>query len=134
MPKFLLTYLATGVSFAALDFVWLTQAGPRVYRPALDSVLAAQPSLPAAVVFYLFYIAGVVALAIWPYRETGVGRIAAAGAMLGAVAYATYDLTNQATLAVWQTRITLIDVAWGTFATAAGSAVGGWVWRRLARA
>ena len=53
------------------------------------------------------------------------------GALFGFFAYATYDLTNQATLIVWSTRITLIDITWGTFITALGATVGGWVLRRM---
>jgi uncharacterized membrane protein len=51
--------------------------------------------------------------------------------MLGAMCYATYDLTNQATLKVWSTSITLADIAWGTFLTAVGATVGGFVLRKL---
>jgi uncharacterized membrane protein len=133
MLKFAVAYLATGVAFAVIDAVWLTTAGPRLYRPALDSVLAAKFNLPAAIVFYLIYVAGIVALAVLPtVREEGTWtRALTTGAMLGFVAYATYDLTNQATLKVWATHITLIDITWGTFLTAVGATVGGLVIRRM---
>jgi uncharacterized membrane protein len=126
MLKFAVAYLATGVAFAVIDAVWLTTAGPRLYRPALDSVLAAKFNLPAAIVFYLIYVAGIVALAVLPtVREEGTWtRALTTGAMLGFVAYATYDLTNQATLKVWATKITVADMLWGTFVTAAASAAG----------
>jgi uncharacterized membrane protein len=127
------TYLATGLSFAALDFVWLTQVGPKIYRPTLDSVLADQPNLSAAIVFYLVYILGVVALAVWPTRDQPLVRTALTGGLLGAMAYATYDLTNQATLKVWATSITLTDIAWGAFVTAVGATAGGWALRQLTR-
>jgi uncharacterized membrane protein len=127
------TYLATGLSFAALDFVWLTQVGPKIYRPALDSVLADQPNLSAAIVFYLAYILGVVVLAVWPTRDQPLVRTAVTGGLLGAMAYATYDLTNQATLKVWATSITLTDIAWGAFVTAVAATAGGWALRQLTR-
>jgi uncharacterized membrane protein len=127
------TYLATGLSFAALDFVWLTQVGPKIYRPTLDSVLADQPNLSAAIVFYLVYILGVVALAVWPTRDQPLVRTALTGGLLGAMAYTTYDLTNQATLKVWATSITLTDIAWGAFVTAVGATAGGWALRQLTR-
>ena len=114
MLKYLITYLATGAAFAALDAIYLTVAGQRVYRPLLDYALADAPKLPAAVVFYLVYVLGVLMLAILPNKDLGLAKTAMAGAMLGAMAYATYDLTNQATLRIWATRITLIDISWGT--------------------
>jgi uncharacterized membrane protein len=133
MLKILVAYLGTGLAFAALDAVWLTQAGPKLYRPTLDPLLADTPDLSVAVVFYLAYVAGVVALALWPNRQAGAGRVALAGALLGALCYATYDLTNQATMKVWSARITLVDICWGAFATAVAAMVGYLAWRRAAR-
>jgi uncharacterized membrane protein len=129
MLKYLITYLATGVAFAALDAVYLTLVGQKVYRPTLDYALADRPALPTAIVFYLAYVLGVVLLAILPNRGAGIGKTALTGALLGAMCYATYDLTNQATLKVWATRITLIDICWGTFLTATGATAGYLAWR-----
>lgn len=133
MLKYLITYLGTGVAFAALDAIYLTVAGQKVYRPTLDYALADKPALPAAIVFYLVYVLGVVLLAILPNKDAGFGKTALTGAMLGAMAYATYDLTNQATLKVWATRITLIDICWGTFLTAVGASAGYLAWRWASR-
>ena len=133
MLKYLITYLGTGVAFAALDAVYLTLAGQKVYRPLLDYALADKPALPAAVAFYLVYVLGVVVLAILPNRDATLGKTALTGALLGAMCYATYDLTNQATLKVWATRITLIDICWGTFLTTVGASVGFLVWRWAAK-
>lgn len=131
MIPLLSAYLAAGAAFAVVDAIWLTQVGPRLYRPALDAVLAERFDLTAAIVFYLVYIAGVVALAVLPAARDGAGlsRAALNGAMLGFVAYATYDLTNQATLKVWSWKITLADIAWGTFLTACAAAAGYAAWR-----
>ncbi|CAN7200761.1 DUF2177 family protein [Phenylobacterium sp. LjRoot164] len=131
MMPLVAAYLAAGLAFAAVDAVWLTQVGPRLYRPALDAVLAERFDLTAAIAFYLVYIAGVVALAVLPAARdaSGLPRAALNGAMLGFVAYATYDLTNQATLKVWSWKITLADVAWGTFLTACAAAAGYAAWR-----
>ena len=127
MLKHVAAYLAAGLAFAAIDAVWLTTVGPRLYRPALDEVLADGVNLPAALAFYLVFIAGVLLLAVLPaVREGGTWTKALAnGAVLGFVAYATYDLTNQATLSVWSTRLTIIDLCWGTTLTAVAS-VGGY--------
>jgi len=134
MLRLIATYLATGVTFAVVDAVWLTQFGPGLYRPALDAVLRdpADPlNLPAAVVFYLGYIAGILALVTWPNRDKPLVKTTLNGALLGAMAYATYDLTNHATLKVWSTQITVLDILWGTFLTGVSATVGGWVLRRF---
>ncbi len=134
MLRIIATYLATGLSFAAVDAVWLSQFGPKLYRPTLDAVLRPENdplNLPAAVVFYLAYIAGVIALAVWPGRNDKLSRTTITGAMLGALCYATYDLTNQATLKVWSTQITVADILWGTFITGFAATVGGLVFRRM---
>ena len=122
MRKYIVTYLGAIAAFAAVDAVWLTQVGPNLYRPTLDPVLADQPDLVTAVVFYLAYILGTVVLVVVPARS--LGHAARTGAILGAMCYATYDLTNQATLKVWSLHITLIDISWGTFLTATTAAVG----------
>lgn len=131
MLRLIATYLATAVSFAAVDYVWLTQLSTKVYRPTLDSVVLPTARMGPAVVFYLAYILGVIVLVVWPNRNERLVKTTLMGGALGAMCYATYDLTNQATLIVWATRITLIDITWGTLITALGATVGGWVLRRM---
>ena len=133
MLKHIITYLGTGLSFAAVDAIWLTQVGPKLYRPTLDPVLADKPVMGAAVAFYLIYILGVVLLAVLPNRDAGLMKVAVTGAILGAMAYATYDLTNQATLKVWSTKITVIDISWGAFVTAIAATAGLLAWRWASR-
>jgi uncharacterized membrane protein len=134
MIRLVASYLATGLTFAAIDAVWLTQVGPGLYRPTLDAVLRPTDdplNLPAAVVFYLMYILGILVLAIRPTADKPLRQTTITGGLLGAMCYATYDLTNQATLKVWSTQITVMDVMWGTFLTGACATVGGWVYRRI---
>jgi len=127
MLKWIIAYVATGLSFAAVDFVWLSTMTDRLYRPVIGPIMAAKPDMGAAVLFYLIYIGGIVFLAVQPaLREGSWTRAALNGAVLGFVAYATYDLTNQATLAVWQWKLTIIDLIWGTFLTTA-AATGGYL-------
>jgi uncharacterized membrane protein len=131
MLRIVVVYLAMGLAFAAVDMVWLTQFGPKLYFPTLEPVAMPTARIGPAVVFYLVYILGVLVLAVWPTRGERLVRTTMTGALLGAMCYATYDLTNQATLKVWATQITLADVAWGTFITAFGATVGGFVLRRM---
>lgn len=132
MIKYIAAYLGAGLTFAAIDFVWLTTMTDRLYQPVLGPIMADKPDMKAAVAFYLISIAGTVFLAIAPaLKEGNWTRAAINGAVLGFVAYATYDLTNQATLAVWQTRLTIIDLIWGTTLTMV-SATGGYFAARWA--
>ncbi|HEY1224540.1 MAG TPA: DUF2177 family protein [Brevundimonas sp.] len=132
MLKYIIAYLGAGVTFAAIDAVWLTTMANRLYKPVIGPIMADKPDMKAAVAFYLISIAGTVFLAIDPaLREGAWTRAALNGAVLGFVAYATYDLTNQATLNVWSTKLTLVDLAWGTVLTMT-SALGGYFAARWA--
>ena len=125
MLKFVTAYLGAGLTFAAIDAVWLTTMTDRLYRPVLGSIMRDKPDMTAAVVFYLISIAGTVFLAVAPaLKEGNWTRAAINGAVLGCVAYATYDLTNQATVAVWQARLTVLDILWGTVLTTASATAG----------
>lgn len=119
----IVAYVAAAVVFAVIDGAWLTLAGPKLYKPILGPILADKVSLAPAVVFYLIYVAGIVFLAVAPALKDGQVRTAAVnGLVLGIVAYGTYDLTNQATLKVWATRLTLIDMTYGGVLTACAAA------------
>lgn len=132
MIKYVAAYLGAGLTFAIADAIWLSTMINRVYRPAIGPILADKPDMKAAVIFYLLSIAGTVFLAVDPaLREGAWTRAALNGAVLGFIAYATYDLTNQATLNVWSTKLTVIDIAWGTVLTTV-SALGGYFAARWA--
>jgi uncharacterized membrane protein len=123
--RYLAAYVGAGLAFAGLDAVWLTLTSTSLYRPALRAVLIDGFRPLPAVLFYLIYLGGVVIFAVAPAIREGRWRTATLmGALFGFFAYATYDLTNQATLIVWATPITLLDLAWGTFVTAVGASVG----------
>lgn len=124
MLRLIATYVATALAVLALDIVWLTQFGPKVYFPTLDAVAMPTARLAPAAVFYFVYIAGILALAIWPTRDKPLIKTTVTGAMLGGLCYATYDLTNQATLKNWSTALSAVDIAWGTFATAMAATAG----------
>lgn len=129
--------------FFAMDFVWLSTAVPRLYQPALGVVdksapylLAENPNVPVAAAFYLVYLVGLIALAIIPGLQEGsvVGALWR-GALFGFVAYATYDLTNLATMANWPVNITIIDMIWGTTLNSVVAVAGyyGGVWLGLGK-
>lgn len=121
MKPVIVAYVAAAVAFGLLDFLWLRWAGPNLYRPMLGDLLAPQFRAVPAAVFYLLYIAAIVWFAVRPGVAVGIPFGVLNGALLGLVCYATYDLTNHATLRAWPLQITLLDIAWGASATALAS-------------
>ena len=133
MLKWIIAYIAAALAFGALDSVWLRWAGPNLYRPVIGEILADSFRAGPAIAFYLIYIAGMVYFAIRPGLESGnVLTAMLNGALLGALCYATFDLTSQAVMKVWSTQITLADMAWGAFATAMASGAACWATPKLA--
>jgi uncharacterized membrane protein len=122
---YVVSYVATAILFFGCDAVWLSTAGNSLYRPLLGELVLEKFKLAPAVVFYLLYVGGAVYFAISPAVASGRWTTALAnGALFGFFAYATYDLTNQATLKGWPTTITVIDLCWGTVLTAVCAAFG----------
>jgi uncharacterized membrane protein len=120
-----LAWVATAVVFLGMDATWISLTTATLYHPVLAPLLAANVRPLAAVAFYALYISGVLLLAVRPGLRAGRWTTAAGlGATLGLVAYGTYDLTNQATLKVWATHITLLDMGWGMVATATAASAG----------
>ena len=107
------------------DGLWLGFAAKKLYRPQLGNLLLEGYRLAPAAIFYLLYVAGIVVLAVAPGLSAERWSISLSrGLALGLVAYATYDLTNQATLRHWPTLVTVIDMSWGTFLTGAAATAG----------
>src|SRR5882672_3608643 len=125
MKIYVLSYVATALVFVAIDAVWLTLMSNALYRPLLGGILLEKLNKAPAVLFYLLYFGGIVYFAITPAIASGRWITALYnGALFGFFAYATYDLTNQATLKVWSTVITVADLCWGTALTAVAAALG----------
>ena len=123
--RWIVGYLAAMAVFIAGDLSWLPLTSARIYRPVIGPLLAGRPDLKPAIAFYLIYGIGILAFAIAPALKAG--RPVAAlgwGALAGLFAYGTYDLTNQATLRLWSTRLSLIDMAWGALITGLAALVG----------
>ena len=119
----IVAFVAAAIAFGVLDALWLGWAGDNFYRPRLGDMLADSFRMAPALIFYVAYIAGIVWFAVRPGLAGGVGTAALNGALLGALCYATYDLTNQATLRQWSTTVTIADICWGAFATAVAASV-----------
>lgn len=120
-----LAYALTALVFLALDAVWLSSMHTTLYQPAIGHLLSGTVDWTAAGLFYALYITGLLVFAVAPALTSGRWGVALGrGALFGLLAYATYDLTNQATLKVWATKITVADILWGTFVTALAATAG----------
>lgn len=109
-------YGITLVIFLILDSFWLAIISPGLYQQQIGHLLATQVNWAAAVLFYLLFIAGLVVFAVKPSLQQDSWKSALrTGAFFGLVCYATYDLTNHATMRDWPLMITAIDLLWGTF-------------------
>lgn len=125
MKTYAVAYLATAAIFFALDFLWLGTVARTFYRDQLGDLMLPQPNLVAAVGFYALYIVGVLIFAVLPALASGSWTAAlVSGALFGFFAYATYDLTNLATLRNWPIVMTFVDLAWGTALTGVAAAGG----------
>ena len=118
--RLLLAYATALGCFLLLDAGWLTLTSARIYRPALGHLMAAEVDWRAVAIFYPLYLIGLLVFAIKPALEQRKATAALwRGALLGFISYAAYDFTNQATLRDWPWSLTAIDLAWGTFVSAA---------------
>jgi uncharacterized membrane protein len=126
---FIKCYVLTLIPFVVLDALWLGVVAPKFYKSQIGFILAKNPNWIAAVLFYLLYIAGMVVFVTG--REGTLLQAAMRGALFGLVCYATYDLTNLATLEGWPIAVTLVDLFWGTFLGAATALVAVWLGRVL---
>jgi uncharacterized membrane protein len=112
-------FVAAALVMGGLDTLWLSNTSGPLYHRALGEVMAKAPDMKAAIAFYLVYILGILWFAVRPALAAGDWRLALLhGGLFGFFAYATYDLTNLATLKVWSLKVSLIDMAWGAFLTA----------------
>lgn len=128
MTKYLIIYAACAVIFFPLDFIWLSTMGKGFYQRELGNLLLPNPNLVIAGLFYLAYLVGVVILVAAP-AEGDIVKALLMGAVLGFVAYGTYDLTNLSTVNGFTPAVAAVDMAWGTALTAVSAAGGVWISR-----
>jgi uncharacterized membrane protein len=119
LTRALSIYAVTLPIFFAIDLVWLGVVAKNFYRQHLGHLLSPQVNWTAAILFYLVFIAGIVFFAVRPALEVNSPlRALTYGALFGFLTYATYDLTNQATLRDWPVIVTVVDLAWGAVLSA----------------
>ena len=123
--KLILSYFLTSLVFFAVDMLWLGLLVKDFYRKHLDGFLSDRVNWTAAIIFYLIFIVGIFVFVILPSVEkSSLLKAIGLGAFFGFITYATYDLTNLATLKNWPIIIVIVDIFWGAVLTAIVSAAG----------
>ncbi len=125
-------YLLALLIFFGIDALWLGLIAPGFYRSQIGHLMAETPNLYAAGIFYLLFVGVLVYFVIEPALRIGNTRdVWVRGALFGMVTYATYDMTNLATLRDWPVLVTVVDLAWGTILTAGTAAASVWAGRKI---
>ena len=125
MAQYLTAYGVTAMVFLMVDAVWLSWIAKSFYFDRIGELLLDRPNMGAAAIFYALYVAGIVIFAVGPALRDGSASTALLyGALFGFFAYATYDMTNYATLRNWSLTVSLVDMLWGTVLTGASALLG----------
>jgi uncharacterized membrane protein len=125
MIKWLLAFGATAFVMVAVDLLWIGWLARPLYLQGIGHLMAPRPNVAVALLFYLVYATGLLVFALWPHAASpGVARVAGTAALFGFFAYATYDLTNLATLKDWPWSLSLLDMAWGSAVSGLSAAAG----------
>ena len=125
MIKYFVAYAATAIVMIAIDLLWLGVIAKPLYQQGIGHLMAERPNIPIAILFYLIFPIGLMIFAVLPNAAVAEGgKTLIAGALFGFFAYATYDLTNLATLKGWPIGLSVIDVIWGTFVSSVAAAAG----------
>lgn len=129
---YLVAYISTLIAFFAIDMLWLGFVARKFYAQQLGDLMADNPNWLVAFLFYMVYIAGIVFFAVRPALEADqVLKATIYGALFGFFCYATYDLTNLATLRDWPTKMVFVDILWGTVLTGICATAGAWATMKL---
>ncbi len=124
MMRYITAFIIAAIIFGTLDALWLNNVAVTMYRSTVGDIMAEQLRMAPALVFYVIYLFGMLWFAIRPALISGQWTSALLnGAFLGFVAYATFDCTSQAVFRGWTWKLSIIDIAWGTFATGVTSAL-----------
>lgn len=114
LSKIVLTYLLTVPVFFAIDMLWLGVVAKNFYAEQLGDLLTKNVNWIAAITFYLLFIFGIIYFAVLPgIDKNSLSLVIRNAALFGGLAYATYDLTNLATLNNWPVKLVFVDIAWG---------------------
>jgi uncharacterized membrane protein len=132
VTHWIILWIAAAVLFLLIDMVWLLWLGRSFYVSEIGDLLRQPPNMGAAGAFYILYVTGLMVMVVWPAVQGGsVGQAVLYGAILGLIAYGTYDLTNLAVMKGFTTKIAVIDMIWGTVLTGTVSGITAMIGIRL---
>ncbi|MFB6347815.1 MAG: DUF2177 family protein [bacterium] len=125
LPLYFLTFLVSFLFYLAVDLIWLRYVAGPFYRRELSTLLSEEPRMLPALLFYVLFVFGNILLVVEPalFRDS-LRMLLFRGGFYGLVCYATYDLTNLATLDKWTIKVSLVDMTWGVCISMAISLVG----------
>ena len=122
MKRFAAAYVVSGAVFVSIDLLWLALVMSKMFKAQMPQLILEQPKLAPAAAFYLLYPIGIAVFGVLSANDWV--RAVAMSALFGLLAYATYELTNLATLKGWSAQVALIDIAWGAALSGAAGALG----------
>lgn len=130
---FIKQYIIALIAFLCIDAIWLILIAPKFYKNQIGHLMAESPNLISALIFYLIFIVGIIFFVVNPAIEkNSIGYLLIAASLFGFISYATYDLTNLATLKDWPITVTIVDLLWGTFLSTVVSVITfyiyNWIW------
>ena len=129
--RLLVPYVVALLTLTVADFLWLGVVAKDFVQRELGPLMLPQPNWAAAAIFYVLYPVALLVFAVPHAQSAGTGRAMLSGALFGFFAYATYDLTNLATLKGWSIAFAAVDIAWGTLLSAAASGLAAWALSRV---
>jgi uncharacterized membrane protein len=129
--KYAWIYAITTIVFFLIDLIWIGVVASNFYAMTIGQMLRESVNWPAALIFYLIYIGGIVLFVLAPAIRSGsrIGHVALRGGLLGVFAYGTFDLTALALLEGWPVIVTIVDITWGTILTAGTASGALWISR-----
>ncbi len=132
MLKYLGIYFTFLIALVVVDLIWLLGIAKTLYQDQMGDLMASEPKLAAGAAFYLLYALGVCIFVLVPAlnKQSGFDAVLY-GALFGFFCYMTYDLTNLAVVRNFPTQLAFIDIAWGSFVTAAVSGFSYWIVNKI---
>ncbi len=113
--KLFIHFIITFFVFLSIDLIWLGFIAKNIYANAIGHLMSSNVNWPAAIIFYVIFVVGILYFVVEPALiHQDITKLLISAALFGFITYATYDLTNLATLKDWPVTITIIDLTWGT--------------------
>lgn len=124
-------FLITFIVFIVIDGIWLGLIASDFYAQQLSHLMTDDVNWGAAIIFYVLFIIGLLYFVLFPFQKETLLKVFLRGAFFGFITYATYDLTNLATLKDWPILVSVVDLLWGSLLGGATSFISLWAYRKF---